>query len=184
MVCPRACRRPDLFIPRGCGSEYPQWYSEPHRYYGYPYTDRGNWKGWTHASQSHVPKSYRGSYLIFGYFQCLYTHHLKPGDWVKQSIPFSYLAFTANSLDGASHAVQVYSDVSGGTSIVLRSPSFLFSFVSEWNSGDRTKMILWSPSSTADVVFHSVTLQTPAEFTEIIDQAEWGTLYYAMLAVS
>ena len=68
--------------------------------------------------------------------------------------------------------------------ILLRSPSFLFSFILEWNSGDRTKMILWSPSSTADVVFHSVTLQAPAEFTEIFDQAEWGTLYYAMLAVS
>ncbi len=49
----------------------------------------------------------------------LHTHHLKPQDWVKQSIPFSYMAFTANSLDGASHAVQVYSDVSGGT----RNPS-------------------------------------------------------------
>ena len=50
------------------------------------------------------------------YFQCPHTHHFKPRDWVKQSIPFSYLTFTANSLDGASHAVQVYSDVSGGTS--------------------------------------------------------------------
>ena len=49
---------------------------------------------------------------------------LKPGDWVKQSIPFSYLAFTANSLDGASHAVQVYSDVSGGT--CSRSPLSVF----------------------------------------------------------
>jgi len=40
---------------------------------------------------------------------------LKPQDWIKQSIPFSYMVFTANSTDGASHAVQVYSDVSGGT---------------------------------------------------------------------
>ena len=42
------------------------------------------------------------------------TLSLKPGDWVKQSIPFSYLSLTAKSLDGAAHAVQVYSDVSGG----------------------------------------------------------------------
>ena len=68
--------------------------------------------------------------------------------------------------------------------IVLQSPSSLFSFALEWNSGDRTKTILWSPYSTADVVLHSVTLQTQTEFTEIIDQAEWGTLYYAMLTVS
>jgi hypothetical protein len=48
-------------------------------------------------------------------FNVLHMHHPKPGDWVKQSIPFSYMAFTANSLDGANHTVQVYSDVSGGT---------------------------------------------------------------------
>jgi hypothetical protein len=68
--------------------------------------------------------------------------------------------------------------------IVIRSPSLLFSFVLEWNSGDRTKTILWSPSTTAELLFHSVQLQSQAEFTEIIDQAEWGFLYYAMLAVS
>jgi hypothetical protein len=45
----------------------------------------------------------------------LHAHHLKPRDWVKQSIPFTYMAFSASSLDGAAHAVQVYSDVSGGT---------------------------------------------------------------------
>ena len=48
-------------------------------------------------------------------FNVLHMHHLKPGDWVKQSIPFSYIAFTARSLDGTSHAVQVYSHVDGGT---------------------------------------------------------------------
>ena len=49
-------------------------------------------------------------------FNVLHIHYLKPGNWIKQSIPFSYMAFTAKSLDGASHAVQVYSDVTGGTS--------------------------------------------------------------------
>ncbi len=43
------------------------------------------------------------------------TPPFQPGDWVKQSIPFSYLAFSAKSLDGAAHTVQVYSDVSGGS---------------------------------------------------------------------
>jgi hypothetical protein len=68
--------------------------------------------------------------------------------------------------------------------IVLRSPSFSPSFVTEWNSGDRTQTILWTPTSNANVVFHSVTLQTQVKFMEVIDQAEWGTLYYAMQAVS
>ena len=38
----------------------------------------------------------------------------QPGDWVKQSIPFSYVALSAKSLDGKAHSVQVYSDISGG----------------------------------------------------------------------
>jgi hypothetical protein len=50
-----------------------------------------------------------------GTFNILHIYYLKPGDWVKQSIPFTYMAFAAESSDGASHAVQVYSDVSGGT---------------------------------------------------------------------
>lgn len=67
--------------------------------------------------------------------------------------------------------------------IAIRSPSSLLTFFTEWNSGDRTQNILWHSTFNSDVVFHSVTLQTPTTFTEILDQAEWGTLYYAMEAV-
>ncbi len=68
--------------------------------------------------------------------------------------------------------------------IILQSPSFLLSLVTEWSSRDASQRILSSPTSNADVVLHNVTLQTPAEFTEISDQAQWGTIYYAMKAVS
>jgi hypothetical protein len=67
--------------------------------------------------------------------------------------------------------------------IVLRSTSFHLSFITEWNSGDRTQQILWSPTINDSAVFHSVRLQNPETFTEILDQAEWGTLYYAMKSV-
>jgi len=67
--------------------------------------------------------------------------------------------------------------------IFIRSASFL-SFVTEWNSGDRTQQILWSPTINDNVVFHSVGLQKQETFTEVFDQAEWGTLYYAMKNVS
>ena len=40
--------------------------------------------------------------------------HRQTEDWVKQSIPFSYVSVEAQSLDGASHAVQMYSDISAG----------------------------------------------------------------------
>ena len=111
-------------------------------------------------------------------------HHLKPGDWVKQSIPFSYMAFTAESLNGTSHAVQVYSDVSGGACDRSPKPSFLSSFVTEWNSGNRNQAIRWTTVSNANAIYHSINLETPAVFNEIIDQADWGTLYYATQTVS
>ncbi|KAH8997962.1 hypothetical protein EDB92DRAFT_2111814 [Lactarius akahatsu] len=92
-----------------------------------------------------------------------FLNPIEPGDWVKQSIPFSYLALTAKSLDGAAHGVQVYSDISG-----------------EWNSGDRSQVILWSATSTSDVVYHTIRLQNPVVFNEIGSMAEWGSVYYAM----
>ena len=94
------------------------------------------------------------------------------------------MAFTAESTDGAGHDVQVYSDVSGGTCIRPPEPVVSYLFITEWNSGDRSQTILWTITPNADVVFHSVTVHPQVKFTEIIDQAEWGTLYYAMQAVS
>ncbi|KAH9026764.1 hypothetical protein EDB85DRAFT_1868788 [Lactarius pseudohatsudake] len=43
-----------------------------------------------------------------------FLNPIEPGDWVKQSIPFSYMSFTAESLDGTAHAMQVYSDINLG----------------------------------------------------------------------
>jgi hypothetical protein len=68
--------------------------------------------------------------------------------------------------------------------IILRGPSFLLSFVTEWMSGDRTQKILSNMSSDSFAYYHSVTLQTPAIYTEILDQPEWGTLYFATPSVS
>jgi hypothetical protein len=92
-----------------------------------------------------------------------FLNPIEPGDWVKQSIPFSYLALSAKSLDGAAHNVQVYSDVSG-----------------EWNSGDRSQVIDWDTTSTSNVIVHRVRLQNPVLFEENGNQAEWGSVYFAM----
>ncbi|KAI9434458.1 hypothetical protein H4582DRAFT_1818664 [Lactarius indigo] len=96
-------------------------------------------------------------------FNLTFLNPIEPGDWVKQSIPFSYMSLTAKSLDGAAHAVQVYSDISG-----------------EWMSADRSQVIVWSTTTNNDVIYHTVKLQNPAVFNEISTQAEWGTLHYAM----
>ncbi|KZT10711.1 uncharacterized protein LAESUDRAFT_643898 [Laetiporus sulphureus 93-53] len=90
---------------------------------------------------------------------------IEPSDWVQQSIPFSYLVLEAQSNDGEVHEVQVYSDISA-----------------EWASGDRSAQVNWTTTLTSQVVYHAVELQTPYPFDEYedSDQAEDGTVYYAM----
>ena len=51
--------------------------------------------------------------------ETLHLSSSQPADWVKQSLPFSYMSVEAQSLDGASHSVQIYSDISAGTSVRL-----------------------------------------------------------------
>ena len=111
-------------------------------------------------------------------------HDLKPGDMIRQSIPFSYMSFTAKSLDGASHAVQVYSDVGGRTCNSSLKPVVPHNIIIEWNSGDPWKEIWWNTTYTADVIYHNVSLQTQIMFTESLGEAVWGTLYFAMQTVS
>ena len=118
------------------------------------------------------------------YFKHRHMRLPKPRDWVKQSIPFSYIAFTAKSLKGNARHLQVYTDVSGGTRSLSSTTSCLSSLISEWSSGDRNQVIKWSATSNSDVVYHSVKLQTPAPFNEVSNQAEWGNLYYATQTVS
>ena len=103
---------------------------------------------------------------------------------IRQSIPFSYMSFTAKSLDGANHAVQVYSDVSGRTCNSSSKPNFSLSIVIEWNSGDLSKEIWWNSTYNADVIYHNVSLQTQSMFTESVGEADWGALYFAMQTVS
>ena len=38
----------------------------------------------------------------------------KPSDPIRQSLPFTYVAFEAISTDGKPHDVQIYSDVGAG----------------------------------------------------------------------
>ncbi|KAI1785602.1 hypothetical protein LXA43DRAFT_1065747 [Ganoderma leucocontextum] len=66
---------------------------------------------------------------------------IEPDDWVKQSIPFSYVSVEAQSLD---YPVQVYSDITA-----------------EWASGDRSSLVCWSNKNTSKSVYHKIELQNP-----------------------
>ncbi|KAH9175704.1 hypothetical protein EDB89DRAFT_2066274 [Lactarius sanguifluus] len=89
-----------------------------------------------------------------------FLNPIEPGDWVKQSIPFSYLALSAKSLDGVAHSVQVYSDVK-----------------KDWTSGDRAPgiplIVFWNTTSINSVIYHTIRLQNPI-----------GSFYYAMKSAS
>jgi Domain of unknown function (DUF5127) len=90
------------------------------------------------------------------------------------------MSLTANSSDGASHHVQVYSDVSGGTSD--GSPKRVASpqLRCRMDLGGSNATDFRFPTISANAVIHNVGLQKQETFTETLDQAQWGTLYYAM----
>jgi hypothetical protein len=67
--------------------------------------------------------------------------------------------------------------------IIVPAPLYL-NIAAEWLSGDKNQKISWSTTNNSDLIYHSAGLENPAEFTENNNQAEWGTLYYAMKSVS
>ncbi|KAL4935733.1 hypothetical protein BDV06DRAFT_233994 [Aspergillus oleicola] len=88
---------------------------------------------------------------------------ITPSDLRRQSLVFSYLDVSVTSLDGESHSVQVYADISA-----------------EWVSGDRSAIAQWEYGVTdGGVAYHKVHRQTPLLFSEHRDQAEWGDWYWA-----
>ncbi|KAH9011353.1 hypothetical protein EDB85DRAFT_1127573, partial [Lactarius pseudohatsudake] len=85
-----------------------------------------------------------------------FLNPIEPGDWVKQSIPFSYMTLTAESRDGTVHAMQVYSDLN-----------------LEWLSG--ITQLDYESTTAAGVALNG------GHFNHAIrPQPEWGTLYYGM----
>ncbi|KZS93132.1 DUF1793-domain-containing protein [Sistotremastrum niveocremeum HHB9708] len=87
---------------------------------------------------------------------------IEPMDLIRQSMPFSYLTVSVRSLDGASHNVQVYSDIS-----------------SEWTSGDRSLTVAWLTEVSNNIV-HQVQLAPQASSFAIDDsQSQGSTVFYA-----
>ena len=83
-------------------------------------------------------------YLLILPLKCF----LQPGDWIKQSMPFSYVSLTAESLDGAPHDVQCQMYLGPGASNRL---SFFRSVVSK----GCCRMDVRGPVSDNYMVYHS-----------------------------
>ena len=95
-----------------------------------------------------------------------YLSPIEPGDLQRQSIPMAWVLVTAQSIDGASHDVSLYLDVTG-----------------EWLSGDPSQPFTWAPVSVPyrGGALQAWTMQLAEQqiLTEIDDRAQWGTIILA-----
>jgi hypothetical protein len=95
-----------------------------------------------------------------------YLSPIEPGHLQRQSIPMAWVLVTARSIDGASHDVSLYLDVTG-----------------EWLSGDPSQPFTWAPVSVPyrDGALQAWTMQLsqPQILTEIDDRAQWGMIILA-----
>lgn len=100
-----------------------------------------------------------------------YLSPIEPGDLQRQSIPMAWVLVTARSIDGASHDVSLYLDVSG-----------------EWLSGDPSQQFTWAPVSVAysGGALQAWTMQLAEQqiLTEIDNRAQWGTTVLATPRIS
>ena len=80
--------------------------------------------------------------------------YAQPDDWVKQSLPFSYLSVSVAANDGKSHSVQVYTDISA-----------------EWVTGDNSLTANWT-TTTGNVLTHQVQLSSPSLYSEVSDHTQ------------
>ncbi|KAI0206870.1 glutaminase GtaA [Astrocystis sublimbata] len=85
-----------------------------------------------------------------------------PNDLKRQSLTFSYLDVGVHSIDGASHDVQLYADVSG-----------------EWASGDLSAVIEWDYASSDGVAYHTFHRQNQTEISETNELPNWGDFYWS-----
>ncbi|KIK65828.1 hypothetical protein GYMLUDRAFT_38307 [Collybiopsis luxurians FD-317 M1] len=87
---------------------------------------------------------------------------IEPGDLVLQSFPFTYVYFEASSLDGDSHSLQVYYDITG-----------------EILSSNPVNVIQWNTTTINSVIYHEAQRFPFQYMTELSDIAEDGVAYLA-----
>ncbi|ODA80748.1 hypothetical protein RJ55_03707 [Drechmeria coniospora] len=83
-------------------------------------------------------------------------------DLRRQSITSSYLEVSVKSLDGRSHSVQVYCDVSG-----------------EWASGDSSAIVQWETQKKEGIRYHKFFRKDQQKYKEWNQIASWGNWYWA-----
>jgi hypothetical protein len=100
---------------------------------------------------------------------------LTPNDLKRQSLIFSYMNVMVASMDGKFRDIQIYTDISAGTSLSLALISNEANASAEWISGDFRSKAEWSHGTTKDgISYHKVWNQNQQLLGEWNEQAEWG----------
>jgi hypothetical protein len=96
---------------------------------------------------------------------------VEPGDLRRQSMPLSYVTASARSVDGKSHRVRLYFDISG-----------------EWAHNNTGTQITWDESSYRSDGVNLVSLTcspaSPRPLAEDGDMATWGSVVWSTAASS
>ncbi|KAJ7052887.1 hypothetical protein C8F01DRAFT_1169192 [Mycena amicta] len=80
---------------------------------------------------------------------------VEPSDWVRQSMPFSYVFVDGTSTDGLPHSIQIYADTTG-----------------EWVTNDFTTQVQWSTQQTQNSVYHQIAPVVPKSvFQDVAEDA-------------
>ncbi|KAF5360962.1 hypothetical protein D9756_005161 [Leucocoprinus leucothites] len=97
-------------------------------------------------------------------FNATFLTPIEPNDYVRQSIPFSYLYIDDFSFnDSALHSVQLYTDITA-----------------EWVSWDNTAMVEWSTVEEETIIYHHVTRQTRTPMQDNNNFADDSIAYHAV----
>ncbi|KAI9446258.1 hypothetical protein H4582DRAFT_1804781 [Lactarius indigo] len=92
-----------------------------------------------------------------------FLNPIEHGNWVKQSIPLSYMSLTAKSLDNVAHSVQVYSE-----------------FSAVWVSGNQSQKINWNGIGRDNVIGHRINRQISTLSNRVPTDTDSGTLHHFM----
>ncbi|KAK7035760.1 ricin B-type lectin domain-containing protein [Favolaschia claudopus] len=97
---------------------------------------------------------------------------IEPQSPQLQSIPLSYLQIQAVSTDGASHTVQIMTDISA-----------------EWAHADSAQVASWAVDSSVAVTggtlrTFTIQAQTQRQFSETSDYPNWGTVVWSTLSAN
>ncbi|KAK4694522.1 hypothetical protein P7C70_g8718, partial [Phenoliferia sp. Uapishka_3] len=125
-------------------------------------------KGYRPPVASQKAFHYTASTSVFAFeaggidFNVTFFSPVTPKDFLRQSLPLSYLSVDVDSRGLRKHNVSVYSDFSG-----------------EWASGDSNAEIEWAFGVEESIGVYEVSRKDQLLFSEYGEQAEWGSAVYA-----